>query len=34
MQMPRDKFSVYNANIWLQIKELLAVSPREKSFHT
>lgn len=30
--MPKYKFSVYNANIWLRIKELLAITPRKKKF--
>lgn len=30
--MPKCKFSVYNANIWLQIKELLAIIPRKNKF--
>lgn len=30
--MPEYKFSVYNTNIWLQIKELLAISPRKNNF--
>lgn len=30
--MPKYKFSVYNANIWLQMKELLAIIPRKKKF--
>lgn len=32
-ESPKYKFSVYSADMWLQIKELLAVIPRKKSFH-